>query len=39
LLLDAIRTGAPWGAVARKSAIPRDGYPGLEALLDRIGPG
>lgn len=38
-LVDAIRTGLPWGASARKFAIARDGYPGIDALLDRIGPG
>jgi uncharacterized protein (DUF4213/DUF364 family) len=38
-LLDAIRTGEPWGESARKFAIPRDRYPGLDRLLDRIGPG
>jgi uncharacterized protein (DUF4213/DUF364 family) len=36
-LLDAIRSGAPWGASARKSAIARDRYPGIETLLDRDG--
>jgi hypothetical protein len=34
-LLDAIRTGRPWGTSARKSALARDGYPGLETLLAR----
>lgn len=38
-LLDAIHRGTPWGASARKCAVGRDGYPGLDALLDRIGPG
>jgi hypothetical protein len=38
-LLDAIRTGRPWGGSARKCAVARDRYPGLDALLDRIGPG
>jgi uncharacterized protein len=37
---DAFRTaigiGAPWTASARKFAIHREGYPGLEALLDRL---
>jgi hypothetical protein len=37
-LLEAIRTGSPWGASARKFAIAREGYPGLGALLDRIAP-
>jgi uncharacterized protein (DUF4213/DUF364 family) len=37
-LVDAIRTGSPWGASARKFAIARDGYPGLDALLGRIAP-
>jgi hypothetical protein len=32
-LLDAIRTGSPWGASARKFALARDVYPGLEVLL------
>jgi hypothetical protein len=36
-LLEAIRTGAPWGGTARKFALTRAGYPGLEALLVRIG--
>ncbi len=35
-LLEAIRTGAPWGGSARKFAIAREGYPGLDALLGRI---
>jgi uncharacterized protein (DUF4213/DUF364 family) len=38
-LLEAIRTGAPWGNAARKSAVTRAEYPGVDALLDRIGPG
>jgi uncharacterized protein (DUF4213/DUF364 family) len=36
-LLEAIRTGAPWGGAARKFALAREDYPGLEALLGRIG--
>ena len=38
-LLEAIRTGAPWGDATRKSAVTRAEYPGVDALLDRIGPG
>lgn len=34
-LLAAIRTGQPWGASARKFALARAGYPGLDALLAR----
>jgi hypothetical protein len=37
-LLGAIHGGRPWGGAARKFALRRDGYPGLDALLDRIGP-
>ncbi len=37
-LLDAVRTGRPWGAAARKFTLSRGDYPGLAALLDRIGP-
>jgi uncharacterized protein (DUF4213/DUF364 family) len=35
----AIRSGAPWGASARKYAIRRGDYPGFEALLGRCRPG
>ncbi len=35
-LLEAIRTGKTWGATARKTALRRGGYPGVDALLDRI---
>jgi uncharacterized protein (DUF4213/DUF364 family) len=34
-LLEAIRTGAPWGGAVRKFALAREDYPGLEALLGR----
>lgn len=34
-LLEAIRAGRPWGASARKFALARDGYPGLDPLLAR----
>jgi hypothetical protein len=34
-LLDAIRTGSPWGAASRKFALARDDYPGLDALVAR----
>ncbi len=37
-LLAAIREGTPWGESARKFALTRGDYPGLDALLDRIGP-
>jgi uncharacterized protein (DUF4213/DUF364 family) len=33
--LAAIAAGAPWGATSRKTAISREGYPGLDALLAR----
>jgi uncharacterized protein len=33
--LDALARGAPWTAFARKFALPRAGYPGLPALLER----
>jgi len=36
--LDALLTGARWGASARKYAIRRGDYPGFEALLGRIPP-
>jgi hypothetical protein len=35
-LVEAIRTGHPWGAAARKCAVARDAYPGFEALLARV---
>ncbi len=35
-LLDAIARGTPWGASARKTALRRGAYPGLDALLARI---
>ncbi len=35
-LRDAILAGAPWGGSARKTAIRRESYPGLEALLARL---
>ena len=35
---DALAAGTPWGRHARKFALARDGYPGLDALLARIGP-
>lgn len=34
-LLEAIRTGRPWGASARKFTLSRRAYPGREALLAR----
>lgn len=37
-LLDAIRTGRPWGASARKSALTPGSWPGLDAVLGRIPP-
>jgi uncharacterized protein (DUF4213/DUF364 family) len=33
--LEAIATGAPWGKTSRKTAISREAYPGLDALLAR----
>ena len=33
---EAIRTGSPWTAAARKVAIRRGEYPGVEALLGRV---
>lgn len=32
-LCAALKAGAPWGRCARKFALPRDTYPGLDALL------
>ena len=37
-LLEAIRTGSPWGKAARKFALARGAYPGLDALLSRARP-
>jgi uncharacterized protein (DUF4213/DUF364 family) len=37
-LLEAIRTGSPWGGAARKCAVARDAYPGLDALVARARP-
>lgn len=37
-LLEAVRTGRPWGSAARKFTLGWGDYPGLDALLDRIGP-
>ncbi len=34
--LDAIARGAPWGASARKTALRSAGYPGFDALLERL---
>ncbi len=37
--LDAFRSGAKWGEFAAKYVLARDGYPGVETLLARIGEG
>jgi uncharacterized protein (DUF4213/DUF364 family) len=35
-LLDAIARGTPWGESARKTSIRPAGYPGFDALLERL---
>lgn len=35
--LDAFRSGGKWGAYASKYVLAREGYPGIERLLARVG--